>query len=317
MARIAVLDDYQGIALDMADWSALAAEHAITVFRDHLPDEAALAERLRPFDIVCLMRERTPMRRTLIDALPSLRLIVTTGPRNASIDMAAAKARGITVCATGHAIQGTSELTWGLIIALARKIALEDRAIREGRWQSTVGIDLQGKTLGVMGLGRLGSRVAKVGLAFGMTVIAWSQSLTRERAAEHGATLVGKDDLLRQADVLSIHLVLGDRSRGLIGAREFDLMKRSALLVNTSRGPIVDEAALIQAIRTRRIAGAALDVFDIEPLPADHPLRNLPNTVTTPHLGYVTEAAYRTFFGDMVEDIGAFLAGKPVRVIDE
>lgn len=317
MARIAVLDDYQGVALEMADWSHLAAAHSITVFRDHLSDQAAVAERLRPFDIVCLMRERTPMRRALIESLPNLRLIVTTGPSNASIDVAAAKTRGIVVCGTGHAIQGTSELTWGLIIALARKIAFEDRAIRDGRWQSTVGIDLQGKTLGLMGLGRLGSRVAKVGLAFGMTVLAWSQNLTAEHAAEHGAALVGKDELLRRSDVLSIHLVLGDRTRGLIGQREFGLMKQGVLLINTSRGPIVDEGALIDALKTGRIGGAGLDVFDVEPLAAGHPLRALPNTVVTPHIGYVTEAAYRTFFGDTVEAITAFLAGKPIRVLEE
>jgi phosphoglycerate dehydrogenase-like enzyme len=317
MARIAVLDDYQGVALEMADWSHLAAAHSITVFRDHLSDQAAVAERLRPFDIVCLMRERTPVRRALIESLPNLRLIVTTGPSNASIDVAAAKTRGIVVCGTGYAIQGTSELTWGLIIALARKIAFEDRAVRDGRWQSTVGIDLQGKTLGLMGLGRLGSRVAKVGLAFGMTVLAWSQNLTAERAAEHGATLVSKDELLRRSDVLSIHLVLGDRTRGLIGQREFGLMKQGVLLINTSRGPIVDEGALIDALKTGRIGGAGLDVFDVEPLAAGHPLRALPNTVVTPHIGYVTEAAYRTFFGDTVEAITAFLAGKPIRVLEE
>jgi len=316
MARIAVLDDYQGVALAMADWSPLTGTHAVTVFRDHVADATGIAERLRPFEIVCLMRERTPMPRDLIEALPNLRLIVTTGPQNAAIDLAAAKARGITVCGTGYAIQGTSELTWGLIIALARRIALEDRAVREGGWQSTIGIDLQGKTLGVLGLGRLGARVAKVGLAFGMTVLAWSQNLTAERAAEHGARLAGKDDLLRNADVISIHLVLGARTRDLITAREFGLMKRTALFVNTSRGPIVDEAALVDALRSGRIAGAALDVFDVEPLPAAHPLRGLHNTVLTPHLGYVTETAYRTFFTDMVANIQAFLAGQPVRVIE-
>jgi phosphoglycerate dehydrogenase-like enzyme len=315
MVRVAVLDDYQGVAREMADWSVLPPGTEVQVFRDHLVDEAAVAARLEGFDVVVAMRERTPFRRSLLTRLPALRLLVTTGMRNASIDVAAANEAGVVVCGTGGGGGSTAELTWGLILALLRQIPREDAATRAGSWQTTLGVDLEGKTLGVLGLGPLGTRVATVGRAFRMEVIAWSQNLTAERAAAAGATLVPKDELLRRADVVSIHLVLSDRTRGLLGARELALMRPTAYLVNTSRGPIVDEAALVEALRAGRIAGAGLDVFDQEPLPPGHPLLTAPRTVLTPHLGYVTRETYRVFFGDAIEDIGAFLAGAPLRVL--
>ncbi|PYN26341.1 MAG: hydroxyacid dehydrogenase [Candidatus Rokuibacteriota bacterium] len=313
MTRVAILDDYQGVARRMADWTSLPAGTELVIFADHLNDAGAVAARLADFDAVVAMRERTAFPRALLEKLPRLRLLVTTGMRNASIDVGAAVERGVIVCGTAGLPYPTAELTWGLILALVRRIPTEDRATREGRWQVSCGLGLKGKTLGVIGLGGLGSRVAKVGRAFEMDVIAWSQNLTAARAAEVGATLVAKDDLLARADVVSIHLVLGDRTRRLIGARELSRMKRTAYLVNTSRGPIVDEAALVAAVRQGTIAGAGLDVYDEEPLPLDHPLRNLPNTVITPHLGYVTEEGYRIFYGQALEDVKAWLAGKPVR----
>jgi len=261
------------------------------------------------------MRERTAFTRSLLERLPMLRLLITAGMRNASIDMKAAAERGVLVCGTAGLPYPTAELAWGLILGLMRRIPAEDRATREGRWQVSLGLGLNGKTLGVLGLGTLGSRVAKVGRAFEMEVLAWSQNLTRARAEEVGATLVAKDELLARSDIVSIHLVLSERTRGLLGARELGLMKRSAYLVNTSRGPIVDEAALIDALRNGIIAGAGLDVFDPEPLPADHPFRSLPNIVVTPHLGYVTEETYRVFYGHALEDVQAFLRGAPVRVL--
>jgi len=313
MTRVAILDDYQGVARRMADWTSLPAGTELVIFADHLNDAGAVAARLADFDAVVAMRERTAFPRALLEKLPRLRLLVTTGMRNASIDVGAAVERGVIVCGTAGLPYPTAELTWGLILALVRRIPTEDRATREGRWQVSCGLGLNGKTLGVIGLGGLGSRVAKVGRAFEMDAIAWSQNLTAARAAEVGATLVAKDDLLARADVVSIHLVLGDRTRHLIGARELSRMKRTAYLVNTSRGPIVDEAALVAAVRQGTIAGAGLDVYDEEPLPLDHPLRNLPNTVITPHLGYVTEEGYRIFYGQALEDVKAWLAGKPVR----
>jgi len=315
MTRVAILDDYQRVALRMADWKSLPADTEVVVFEDHLSDPGAVAKRLADFDAVVAMRERTAFPRTLLERLPRLRLLITTGMRNASIDVRAATDRGIVVCGTGGLPYPTAELTWGLILALFRRIPAEDRATRDGRWQTTLGLGLNGKTLGVLGLGTLGSRVAKVGKAFEMDVVAWSQNLTAARAAEAGAALVGHDELLSRSDVVTIHLVLGDRTRGLIGARELGLMKPSAHLVNTSRGPIVDEAALVAALREGKIAGAGLDVFDEEPLPADHPFRRLPNTVITPHLGYVTEETYRIFYRNALEDVQAYLAGAPVRVL--
>jgi phosphoglycerate dehydrogenase-like enzyme len=315
MARVAVLDDYQNVARRMADWASLPAGTDVAVFSDHLSDPAAVAARLADFDAVVAMRERTPFPRTLLERLPKLKLLVTTGMRNASIDVAAATERKIVVCGTAGLPYPTAELTWGLILALFRHIPAEDRATREGRWQISCGLGLNGKTLGVVGLGGLGSRVAKIGRAFEMNVIAWSQNLTAARAAEIGATLVTKDELLARSDVVSIHLVLGERTRKLFGARELAQMKPSAFLINTSRGPIVDEAALVGALRQGTLAGAGLDVYDEEPLAVDHPLRNLPNTVITPHLGYVTEEGYRIFYGQALEDVKAWLSGEPVRVL--
>jgi phosphoglycerate dehydrogenase-like enzyme len=315
MARVAILDDYQNVARRMADWASLPAGNEVVVFAEHLSSTDAVAKRLADFDGVVAMRERTPFPRALLERLPKLKLLVTTGMRNASIDVAAAIERGVTVCGTAGLPYPTAELTWGLILGLFRRIPTEDRATREGRWQVSCGLGLNGKTLGVIGLGGLGSRVAKIGRAFEMDVIAWSQNLTAARATEVGATLVTKDDLLARSDVVSIHLVLGERSRGLIGARELARMKRTAYLVNTSRGPIVDEAALVEAVRKGTIAGAGLDVYDEEPLPLDHPLRNLPSTVITPHLGYVTEEGYKIFYGHALEDVKGWLAGQPVRVL--
>ncbi len=315
MTRVALLDDYQGVALRMADWSRLPAGVELVVFRDHLADPDAVAARLADFDVVMAMRERTPFPQPLLERLPRLRLLVTAGMRNAAIDLRAAADRGVLVCGTAGLPYPTAELAWGLILSLARRIPREDRATRDGGWQQTVGVGLNGKTLGVLGLGTLGSRVARFGRAFEMEVLAWSQNLTAGHAAEAGATLVGRDDLLARSDVVTIHLVLSERTRGLIGARELALMKRTAYLVNTSRGPIVDEAALVRALREGLIAGAGLDVYDEEPLPPDHPLRGLPNTVVTPHLGYVTEETYRIFYGQALEDVKAWLAGQPLRVL--
>jgi phosphoglycerate dehydrogenase-like enzyme len=313
--RIAILDDYQDVALRFADWAALPAGSRVQAFRDHLTDERAVAERLADFEVVVVMRERTPFKASLLERLPRLRLLVTTGARNAAIDVAAARARGVVVCGTEGLPYPTAELTWALILALARHVPAEDRATRAGKWQTSLGVGLRGKTLGVLGLGRLGGQVARIGAAFGMELVAWSQNLTVERAAEFGARLVPRDALLEQADVVTVHLVLGERTRGLLGARELGLMKRSAFLVNTSRGPVVDEAALIRALSTNSIAGAGLDVFDEEPLPPGHPFLCLPNTVLTPHLGYVTEETYRIFYGQALEDIQAHVRGQPIRTV--
>ena len=317
MTSAAVLDDYQNVAQEMADWGSLPPDVSVDFFQDHLPDEDDVARRLEPYEIVVAMRERTPFQRTLFSRLPNLKLLVTTGMRNASIDMDAAAEHSVTVCGTDGLPYPTAELTWALILALVRKVPTEDAATRAGQWQVTMGEGLQGKTLGVIGLGRLGSQVANIGRAFGMNLVAWSQNLTEERAAEFGARLVPKEELLTESDIVTIHLVLSDRTRGLLGQRELSLMKPSAYLVNTSRGPIVDESSLIRALESGAIAGAGLDVFDIEPLPLDHKLRALPNTVLTPHMGYVTAETYRIFYGDAVEDIAVFLSGSPVRVISE
>jgi phosphoglycerate dehydrogenase-like enzyme len=284
-------------------------------FPDHLDDEDAVAERLAPFDVVVAMRERTPFPRSLLDRLPDLRLLVTTGARNAAIDLAAARDRGVTVCATASHAPGTAELTWALVLAVARHVPAEDAALRAGRWQSTVGADLAGARLGVVGLGRLGTRVARVGQAFEMDVVAWSPNLTDERAAAAGVRRVDKDELFATADVVTVHLVLAESTRGTVGRDELARMKPSAILVNTSRGPVVDEAALVEALTDGRIAGAGLDVFDREPLPAGSPLLAAPRTVLTPHLGYVTRRTYEVFYREAVEDVAAFLAGSPVRVL--
>ena len=307
LVTIAVLDDYQGVALTLADWSTLRDRASVTVFRDHLADPEAVVERLLPFDVVCVMRERTPLPRRLIERLPRLKLIASTGARNASVDAEAAAERGIAMVHTGYSSTPTVELTWALILAGARHIASENASLRAGGWQRTIGDDLANQTLGLIGLGRIGSLVARVALAFDMKVIAWSQNLTADAAAKAGARLVSKRELLQQADVVSIHLVLSDRTTGLIDAADLALMKPSARLVNTSRGPIVVEAALVEALAASRIAGAAIDVFDVEPLPPAHPFRHLDNLLATPHVGYVTRHLYQRFFRDTVANIEAWL----------
>lgn len=315
--RCAILDDYQNVALAMADWSKVKADAEIKVFNEPFASAGAAAKALAGFDILCIMRERTPFPRAMFEKLPGLKLMVTTGMRNAAIDLAAAKDHKVTVCGTDSAGHPTAELTVGLMIDLARKISLENARMKSGEaWQATVGGDLHGKTLGILGLGRLGQRVAKVGLAFGMKIVAWSQNLTPEKCREVGAEYATKDELLRQSDFITIHMVLSARSRGLIGAHELSLMKPAAYLINTSRGPLVDETALIAALKENRIAGAGIDTYDTEPLPRDHPLRKLPNALLTPHLGYVTADNYRLFYGQTVEAVRAFLDGKPVRVIE-
>jgi phosphoglycerate dehydrogenase-like enzyme len=274
-----------------------------------------VVERLAPFEVVVAMRERTPFTRARLERLDNLKLLVTTGMRNAAIDLQAAGERGVTVCGTGSLGPPTAELAWGLILALTRHIPAEDARMRAGGWQHTLGPELAGRTLGLVGLGRLGARMARIARAFEMETLAWSQNLTAERAAEAGAEAVAKDELFRRADVVSIHLVLSDRTRGLVGADGLALMKPTAYLVNTSRGPIVDEPALLDALHSGRIAGAGIDVYDTEPLPPSHPLRFAPNTVLTPHIGYVTTGTYEVFYREAVEDIAAWLAGAPVRVL--
>ena len=313
--RIAVLDDYQNVALSLADWSALDERATVTVFNDHLADSDAVVERLQPFDIVCVMRERTPITGAIIERLPKLRLIASTGSRNASIDLKAAEERGVKVVHTGYTSTPTIELTWALILASARNLVAENTSLRHGGWQQSVGDDMTGRTLGVVGLGNVGGAVAKIGNGFGMKVIAWSQNLTNERAAEVGAALVSKDELFQKADVLSIHLVLSGRTRGLVGAAELALMKPSARLVNTSRGPIVVEADLIAALTTGKIAGAAIDVFDQEPLPLNHPFRALPNLLATPHIGYVSHDLYARFYQDTVANICRWLDGQAAEAV--
>ena len=311
MTRVAVLDDYQRVAGSLADWGSVPGD--VVFFHDHLATEDELVARLEGFDVVVAMRERTPFPESLLARLPALRLLVTTGPRNAAIDLAAAHHRGIVVSGTRADPQGTPELTWGLVLALLRHVPAEDRGVREGAWQRTIGTGLAGKKLGVLGLGRVGAVVAPVGGAFGMRVIAWSPHLTRERAAAAGAAFVERDRLFEESDVLTVHVVLGEGTRGLVGPAELALMKRTAYLINTSRGPIVDEAALVTALEEGSIAGAGLDVYDVEPLPAGHPLLTAPNTVLTPHIGYVTDTGYRAMYTDAVHDIAAYLDGKPLR----
>ena len=311
--RVAVLDDYQSVALSMADWRPVLDRATVDVFADHVADRDDLVRRLTPYDVVVLMRERTPFPEDVIDRLPGLRLVVTTGPRNASIDLAAARGRGIVVSGTRSLGTAPAELTWALILGLSRHLVEEAGNVRRGGWQTTLGRDLAGTTLGVVGLGRIGSQVASVGRAFGMDVLAWSAHLTPERAAQTGAVAVPFDDLLRRSDVVTVHLVLSDRTRHLIGAPELGRMSSQALLVNTSRAPIVDTEALLDALDAGALAGAALDVFDEEPLPAQSRLRGHPRVLATPHIGYVTEAVYRRFFADVVEDVLAYLDGAPVR----
>ena len=314
--RCAILDDYQNVALSYADWSPIKGDVDIKVFNEHLGSADQVTAALKGFAIVCAMRERTPFPRSVIEALPDLKLLITAGMRNASIDLAAAKARGVLVCGTPGFGNATAAVATGLMLELARHIGYENARLKGGAaWQTTIGLDLEDMTLALLGLGRLGTRMAEIGHALKMKIIAWSENLTPERCRETGVDYVTKQDLFRRADFLSIHVQLSPRTRGLIGAKELGLMKPSAYLINTSRGPIVEEAALIAALRDKKIAGAGLDVFDIEPLPIAHPLRKLDNVVLTPHLGYVAEQNYRAYFAGMVDDIRAFLDGSPLRVL--
>jgi phosphoglycerate dehydrogenase-like enzyme len=305
--NIAVLDDYQGVALSLADWSTVKSRASVTVYNDHLTDADAIVERLLPYDVVCVMRERTPLRRQTIERLPNLKLIASTAGRNASIDMGAAAERGITVAHTSYSSTPTIELTWALILAGARHLVSENASLRAGGWQRSVGEDMAEKTLGIIGLGNIGSQVAKVAHAFGMKVIAWSQNLTADTAAAAAAQLVSKETLLRESDVITIHLVLSGRTTGLIGVPELKLMKPGARLINTSRGPIIVESALIDALTHGQIAGAAIDVFDTEPLPPNHPYRRIENILATPHIGYVSRGLYQRFYRDTVANILAWL----------
>ena len=325
--RVAILDDYQQVSLASTDWSAVRSLAEIDVFAKHIASTEALVSALDPYDVIVAMRERTFFDASRLSQLPRLRLLVTTGMANTSIDLAAASAQGITVCGTGGSAYSTAELTWGLILALVRHIPEEDRRMKTvgraggaalgvgGGWQQTVGTDLHGKKLGLVGLGHQGRTVAKIGRAFDMKLAAWSQNLDPDIAKKAHAEAVSKEELFSSCDVVTVHYKLGPRSVGLVGAAELALMKPSAYLVNTSRGPIVDSAALLSALRSGSIAGAALDVFDVEPLPLSDPLRSAPNVVLTPHLGYVTEDAYQVFYGDAAQDIVAFASGSPVRVL--
>jgi D-3-phosphoglycerate dehydrogenase len=314
--RCAILDDYQNVALKLADWGKVKDRVELKVFHQHLGGADKVIAALQGFQIIVAMRERTGFPKKVIDALPDLKLLVTTGMRNASIDTEAAKGRGVTVCGTGTFGNPTSGVAIGLMLELTRRIGYENARLHAGApWQTTIGLDLEGMTLGVVGLGKLGARTANIAKAFGMKVLAWSQNLTAEKCREAGVGYASKDELFRQSDFITIHVVLSGRTRGLIGAAELALMKSSAFLINTSRGPIIDEAALISALHQRKIAGAGLDVFDVEPLPLDHPFRKMDNVVTTPHLGYVSEQNYHRYFADAVDDIEAFLDGKPVRVL--
>ena len=316
MVRAAILDDYQNVALKFADWSAIAKDVEVKVFNAPLGDDSAVIKTLQGFAIVNMMRERTPFNRKVIEGLPDLKLLITTGARNNSIDLKACAEFGVTVCGTAGFGNPTAAIAVGLMLELTRHIGFENARMKAGApWQVTVGHDLDGKTLGVLGLGKLGQRVAGVAKSLGMKVIAWSQNLTPEKAKESGTEYLSKEDLFRNADVISIHVVLSDRTRGLVRAKDLGLMKKTAYLINTSRGPIVEEKALIAALNSKSIAGAGLDVFDIEPLPTDHPFRKMDNVVLTPHLGYVSEENYRTFYSGVVEDIRAWLDGKPVRML--
>jgi phosphoglycerate dehydrogenase-like enzyme len=317
MVRAAILDDYQNVAMHFADWSPIAKDVEIKVFNKPFASQDEAIKALQGFAVVVGMRERTPFPRKVIEALPDLKLLITTGARNNSFDVKACAERGVTVCGTGATGSPTTGIAFGLMLELTRRIGFENARLKAGApWQVTLGRDLEGLTLGILGLGKLGKRSAAVGKAFGMKTIAWSQNLTEDKAKAAGADYVSKDDLFRNSDFVTIHIVLSDRSRGLIGAKELGLMKKTAYLINTSRGPIVDEKALMAALQNNAIAGAGLDVFDVEPLPHDHPFRKMDNVVITPHLGYVSEQNYRKYFPDAVEDIRAWLDGKPVRVIE-
>ncbi len=314
--RCAILDDYQNVALKMADWSALKGKADITVFNEHLGEAPNVIKALKDFDIVCAMRERTPFRRETVEALPKLKLLLTSGARNASFDMEALKERGVVVCGTGGFGNSTAGITIGLLLELTRKIGFENARMKAGeKWQITMGEDVEGRTMGIVGLGKLGQRVATIAKALGMKVNAWSQNLTKEKCDEAGVGYLPKDELMATSDVITIHLILSQRSRGLISREDLARMKPTSYLINTARGPIVDEDALLDMLRRRKIAGAGLDTYSVEPLPVDHPFRKLDNVILTPHLGYVTEEAYRKYYSDMVEDILGWMDGKPVRVI--
>lgn len=315
MKQIAILDDYASASLDCADWPRLSGYEPV-VYTDNLVEHDALAERLKDFEIVCIMRERTPFPAAMFERLPNLKLLVTSGMRNKSLDMAAAKSHGVLVCGTESPGHATSEHAWGLIHAVARNIAHDDRVMKEGGWQTRTGVDLKGKNLGVLGLGKQGGKVAAVAPHFGMNLIAWSQNMTAEKAAEHGAKLLSKEEFFKQSDFITVHVLQSERTIGLIGKDEFALMKPTARLINTSRGPIVDQTALINALNSGQIAGAAVDVFDVEPLPVDSPLRSLENLIMTPHTGYVTKETYETFYGQMVDAIEAWAGGAPIRVLN-
>jgi phosphoglycerate dehydrogenase-like enzyme len=314
--RCAILDDYQNVALKLADWSSLNGKVDITVFNEHLGDAPNVIKALQDFDIICAMRERTPFRRETVEALPKLKLLLTSGARNASFDLEALKQRGVVVSGTGGFGNATAGITIGLILELTRRIGFENARMKAGeKWQVTLGRDVEGMTLGVVGLGKLGAHVAAIGKVLNMKVNAWSQNLTKEKCDEVGVGFVSKEELMATSDIISIHVVLSQRTRGLISRADIARMKPTSYLINTARGPIVDEDALLDALRERKIAGAGLDTYSVEPLPVDHPFRKLDNIVTTPHLGYVTEQGYRKFYSDMVEDIRAWIDGKPVRVI--
>lgn len=314
--RLAILDDYEGVALELANWDGLGPGFHVDVYRDNIREEDKLVERLLPYDVLVIMRERTRFPRSLIERLDNLKLLITTGKRNLAIDHAACREKGVVVCGTGSITTAAPELAWALILATSRRIPQHDRAVREGGWGNTIGSSLSGKTLGVLGLGKVGSQVARVGLAFGMKVIAWSQNMTSRQAAEVGVVRVDKNEFFTTADVISIHVILSERTRCLVGTQEIGLMKSEACLINTSRGPIIEEKALIDALSEKRIAGAGLDVFEIEPLPPDHPFLNLSNVVVTPHIGYVTREGFEIYFRDACEDVSAWLSGNPIRVLE-
>jgi phosphoglycerate dehydrogenase-like enzyme len=305
--KIAILDDYQNAAMESADWSVVSHRADISVFQDHIADPEAVIERLLPFDVICVMRERSPLPRNIIERLPNLKLIASTGAGNMSIDAAAAADHGIALVHTGYRSDPAIEFTWALILASTRHIVTESNSVRSGGWQQTVGVDLRGKTLAVLGLGHIGSEVARIGSAFGMKLIAWSENMTPQAAEAAGAILVSKNQLFEQADILTIHVVLSSRTRGLIGAAELARMKPTARLINTSRGPIVEEQALISVLKSKKIAGAAIDVFDVEPLPPDHPFRALDNVLATPQIAYVSQGLYKTFYEDTVSNIRKWL----------
>ena len=313
--NIAILDDYTGAALGSADWTQLESDFTISVFNSHFSETETLIERLKDFEIICAMRERTPFPAEVFGRLPNLKLFVTSGMRNASVDIAAAEKQGVVVCGTDGSFQATPEHSWGLLLACARNIHQDSNALSDGKWQTQLGIELYGKTIGLLGLGRIGARVAEFASVFGMQIIAWSPNLTQARCDEVGVGLVSKDELFKNSDFVSIHLVLGDRSRNLVNNAEFDAMKPSAFLINTSRGPIVNEDALVEAIEKKKIRGAGIDVFEIEPLPVHHRLRQLSNLTLTPHTGYFTEEAFRTFYTQMIENICAWKNSKPIRVL--